>query len=70
MGEMKIELILDAKPINKIPYELAHKYKYIVKNEIDNMFKASIIYPIDQSKWVSPMVVNLRNKTLKSLEYV
>ena len=57
MGEMKIHIKLDVQPINKIPYKLAHKYKDIVKKEIDNMLAAGVIYPIDQSKWASPMVV-------------
>ena len=41
---MKIDIKLDAQPIKKRPYKLAHKYK-----EIDNMLVAGIIYPIDQS---------------------
>jgi len=57
MGEIKIDLILDAKPVNKWPYKLAPKYKDIVKKEIESMLVASIIYLVDQSKCVSPMVV-------------
>ena len=47
MGEMKIDIKPDAQPIKKIPYKLDHKYKEIVKKEIDNMLTAGIIYPID-----------------------
>ena len=57
MGEMKIDTKPDVRPIKKIPYKLAHKYKEIVKKEINNMLAAGIIYPIDQSEWASPMVV-------------
>ena len=57
MGEMKIDIKLDVRPVKKIPYKLAHKYKEIVKKEIDNMLAAGIIYPVYQSEWVSPMVV-------------
>ena len=57
MGEMKIDIKPDARPVKKRPYKLAHKYKEIVKKEIDNMLAAAIIYPIDQSEWASPMVV-------------
>ena len=57
MGEMKINLILEAKPVKKRPYKLAHKYKDIVKMEIDNMLVAGIIYLVDQSKWEIPMVM-------------
>ena len=28
---MKIDIKPDARPVNKIPYKLAHKYKDIVK---------------------------------------
>ena len=64
MGEMKIDLLPEATPIKKRPYKLAHKYKEIVKIEIENMLIAGIIYPIDQSKWASPMVV--KSMTQKS----
>ena len=61
MGETKIDIKPEARPVKTRPYKLAHKYKEIVKKEIDNMLTARIIYPIDQSEWVSPMVVHLKN---------
>ena len=67
MGEMKIDIKTESKPIKKIPYKLAHKYKEIVKKEIDNMLTAGIIYPIDQSEWASPMVIQLKNHDPKKL---
>ena len=57
MGEMKINIKPKAKPINKRPYKLAHKYKEKVNKEIDSMLVDGIIYPIDQSEWEIPMVV-------------
>ena len=48
MGEMEIDTKPDVWPVKKRPYKLAHKYKEIVKKEIDNMLEAGIIYPIDQ----------------------
>ena len=57
MGEMNIDIKPDAQPVKKRPYKLAHKYKEIVKKEIDNILEAGIIYPIEQSEWESPMVV-------------
>ena len=57
MGEMKIDIKPDARLVKKRPYKLAHKYKEIVKKEIDNMLAAKIIYPIDKSEWESPMVL-------------
>ena len=47
MGEIKIDLLPGAIPIKKRPYKLDHKYKEIVKTEIDNMLTAGIIYPVD-----------------------
>ena len=47
MGEMEIDIKLDARPVKKRPYKLVHKYKEIVKKEIGNMLAAGIIYPIN-----------------------
>ena len=47
MGEMNIDIKTDARPVKKRPYKLAHKYKEIVKKEIDNMVAVGIIYLID-----------------------
>lgn len=49
MGEMKIDLVPEATPIKKRPYKLAHKYKEIVKTEIDNMLTTRIICCVDKS---------------------
>ena len=57
MGEMNIDIKLDVQRVKKRPYKLAHKYKDIVKKEIDNMLAVGIIYPIDKSEWAIPMVV-------------
>ena len=57
MGKMKIDTKHDVQLVKKRPYKLAHKYKEIVKKQIDNMLAARIIYPIDQSEWARPMVV-------------
>ena len=42
MGEMKIDIKSDGQPVKKRPYKLAHKYKEIVKKEIDNMLIVGI----------------------------
>ena len=67
MGEMKIDLLLEAIPVKKRPYKLADKYKEIVKTKIDNMLIAGIIYPVDQSEWASPMVVQPKKHDPKKL---
>ena len=64
---MKIEIKPEARPIKKRPYKLAHKYKEIVKKEIENMLTARIIYPIDQSEWEIPMVIQPKTHDLKKL---
>ena len=67
MGEIKIDLLLEATPIKKKPYKLAHKYKEIVKTKIDNMLTAKIIYPFNQSEWQIPMVVQPKKNDPKKL---
>ena len=67
MGEMKIDTKPDVRPVKKRPYKLAHKYKEIVKKEIDNMLAVGIIYPIDQSEWESTMVVQPKKHDLTKL---
>ena len=69
MGEMKIELLLDPKPVKKSSYKLAHRYTDIVKNEIDNMLKVGIIYLVDQSKWASPMVIQPKQHDPKKIRF-
>ena len=44
MGEMKIGINPDSKPVYKWPYKLSHKYKDIIKKEIENMLAVGIIY--------------------------
>ena len=56
MGEMKIPLRPDARPIKQRPYRLNPKYK-IVRIEYDRMLEARIIEPIKEYEWIIPMVV-------------
>jgi hypothetical protein len=57
LGEMKIPLRSDARPIKQRPYRLNPIYKQKVKDEIDRMLEAGIIEPVEESEWISPMVV-------------
>jgi hypothetical protein len=43
MGEMKIPLRVEARPIKQRPYRLNPKYKQKVKIELDRMLEAGII---------------------------
>jgi hypothetical protein len=49
MGEMKIHLKPDARPLKQRPYRLNPKYKEKVKIELDRMLEARIIEPVEES---------------------
>jgi hypothetical protein len=57
MGEMNIRLKLDARPFKQRPYRLNPKYKEKVKIKLDRMMEGAIIEPVEESEWISPMVV-------------
>ncbi len=57
LGVMRIPLKEDAKPVKQHPYRLNPHYKEKVKDEIDKILVAGIIEPVEESEWVSPMVV-------------
>ena len=56
-GEMKIPLKPDARLVKQRPYRLNPKYKEKVKIELERMLEARIIEPVEESEWISPMVV-------------
>eukprot|EP00253_Pinus_taeda_P034231 PITA_34231 len=62
LGMMKITLKPNAKPVNQRPYRLNPKYKEKVHLEIDKMLAAGIIESVEESDWVSPMVVQEKNQ--------
>jgi hypothetical protein len=57
LGEMKIPLRVEERPIKQRPYRLNPIYKQIIKAEIDRMLEAIIIEPMEESEWISLMVV-------------
>jgi hypothetical protein len=57
IGEMKIPLRAEVRPIRQRPYRLNLIYKQKVKAEIDIMLEVEIIEPVEESEWISPMVV-------------
>ena len=57
IGVIKIPLKPDVKPVKQRPYRLNPKYKEKVRMELDKMLAAGIIEPVEESEWVSPMVV-------------
>jgi hypothetical protein len=57
MGEMKISLKVDARPIKQRTYRLNPKYKKQVKIELYIILEEIIIDLVEESEWISPMVV-------------
>jgi hypothetical protein len=57
LGVMIIPVKEGAKPVKQCPYRLNPKYKEKVRKELDKMLTVAIIEPVEESKWVSPMVV-------------
>ena len=57
LGVMRIQLKEGAKLVKHRPYRLNPRYKERVKKELDKMFATGIIEPVEESEWVSPMVV-------------
>jgi len=58
---IEITLKPNAKPVKQRPYRLNLKYKEKVSLEIDKMLVAGIIEPIEESDWVSPMIIQEKN---------
>ena len=56
----RIYLEENTKPVCQRPYRLNPKYSLKVKQEIDKLLDAGFIYPIDNSEWVSPIVIVLK----------
>ena len=50
LGEMKIPLKPDARPVKQHPYRLNPRYKEKVKAELDRMLEAGIIEPVEESE--------------------
>jgi hypothetical protein len=61
LGEMKIPIKPKARSIRQHPYRLNPIYKQKVKTKIDRMLESGIIEPVEESEWISPMVVQ-KNK--------
>jgi hypothetical protein len=57
LGEMKIPIRPEARPVRQRPYRLNLIYKHKVKAELDIMLELRIIDLVEESKWISPMVV-------------
>ena len=63
LGEIKIPLKPDEKPLKKRPYRLNQRYKENMKDELDRMLDKGIIEPIEESEWISPIVIQDKKTT-------
>ena len=54
---MRIPLKEGAKLVKQCPYRLNPRYKEKVKKELDKMFAAGIIEVVEESEWISHMVI-------------
>ncbi|KAH9296891.1 hypothetical protein KI387_028573, partial [Taxus chinensis] len=61
LNEMKIKLKDDTWLVHNWPYGMYPNLLIKVKDEIDEMIKACIIKPIEESERISPMVINIKN---------
>jgi len=57
LGVMKINLKPNMKHVKQRPYHLNPKYKEKICLELDKMLVVGIIEPVEESNWVSPMVL-------------
>jgi hypothetical protein len=57
MGEMRIPLNPYARPVKQRPYRMNPKYKERVNIKLDRLLEAGFIEPVEESQWISPMVV-------------
>jgi hypothetical protein len=57
LGEMRIPLKLGIELVKHRPYRLNPRYKEKVKGEIDCILKAGVIELVEESEWISPVVV-------------
>ena len=63
LGEMKIPLKPDPKPVKQQPYRLNPRYKEKVKAELDRMLNARVIGPVEESEWINPIVIQDKKTT-------
>jgi hypothetical protein len=57
LGEMKIQMKFDTKPMRKIPYRMNPKYKETEKQEPSRMLEMGLIFHVKQFDYIIPMVI-------------
>lgn len=58
----RIPLVPGAVPVRKRPYRMNKNYAARVNNEIDRMLESGIIFKVQTSEWVSPIVISLKKE--------
>lgn len=59
----RIPLVEGAVPVRKQPYKMNKNYAAWVTKEINQVLGAGIIFKVQTSEWVSPMVISLKKDT-------
>jgi hypothetical protein len=57
LGEIKIPLRAEARPIRHRPHRLNLIFKKNIKAEIDRMLEVEIIETVEESEWICLLVV-------------
>ncbi|CAM6128360.1 unnamed protein product [Calypogeia fissa] len=57
LGEHSIDLMLGARSIRQRQHRMNPRYSLMIKEELDRLLEAGIIYPMLNSEWVSPIVI-------------
>jgi hypothetical protein len=70
LGEMRIELNPESRPVKHRPYRLNPRVKEKVKKEIDRMLTAGLIFPVDKAEWISPIMIQTKKGTWMIYEFV
>lgn len=58
--ELDIEIEPDAKPFKQSRYQMNLTYVVQIKEEIDKLVDIGLVYLVDRSKWLSPIVLVLK----------
>ena len=57
LGEHHIDLVEGSTPVRQRQYRLNPRYSMLVKEELEKLLEAGFIYPVNNSEWVSPIVI-------------
>ena len=67
---MKIEFKPNSRHVKHKPYRLNPRIKEKVNKEVDKMLAAGHIFPSEEAKWISPIVIHSKKGTKDIWVYV